>query len=392
MPRRTAGGAPSRTDAELLASRFHPGIRGEVRRQMRMSPRLADLARSFPGLLYAIASGYGSGEARREGVALVIAGAPMKQVAATLDVPLWLRRLPPEAFCGPLDAVARSESFARRIVNCLPASTSESPLWLESVCFASTAVHEDFAIWLAGQQVFAEPADPERLFAVLAVYAWFSGQPFKAAHNLMIVPWRPEISLETALCAAKSWLNRVRLVVQLRPGIIDDPWLQGGEVGNLQFVPLLTASELLEEAQTMHNCADQYADRIARDRCRLFGVRRKGGARVATMEVAQHQREQGFLEIAQLKARHNMPAPLEVWQAAHLWMGSQRGLRRAAPAVLPTRPLDNACWAQLLAPYREAKGGAPWLASHLTLNALAALDSDLAELARRAGVTSWLFT
>lgn len=142
----------------------------------------------------------------------------------------------------------------------------------------------------------------------------------------------------------------------------------------------------------MHNCADQYADRIARDRCRLFGVRRKGGVRVATMEIAQHPREQGFLEISQLKGRHNMPAPLEVWQAAHTWLGAQKGLRRAPPAVLPARALDNTCWTQLMAPYRDAKGGAPWLPAQITPSALSGLEADVADLARRAGVSSWLFT
>jgi hypothetical protein len=260
------------------------------------------------------------------------------------------------------------------------------------VCFAAEAVHDDFAIWLAHQQIYAEPADPRRLFAVLAAYAWFSGQPFRPAHSLMIVPWRSEISLETALCAAKSWLNRIRLLLLLRPGVVRDPWLEPGEAAGLQFVPLLDANQLLEEAQAMHNCADQYADRIARDRCRLFSVRRKGGARVATLEIGAHLREPGVLDITQLKARHNMPAPLEVWQAGHAWLAKQRGLRRVPPLSAPPRPIDADGWTRLMEPYRAKKSGAPWLARELTHSALADLDADLADLARRAGVSSWLFT
>ena len=103
-------------------------------------------------------------------------------------------------------------------------------------------------------------------------------------------------------------------------------------------------------------------------------------------------REPGVLDIVQLKARHNLPAPLEVWQAAHAWMASQKGLRRAPPLVLPTRPLDGAQWAALMQPYRAMKGGAEWLPTNLSLSSLATLDSDMADLARRAGVSSWLFT
>jgi hypothetical protein len=253
-------------------------------------------------------------------------------------------------------------------------------------------VHEDFAVWLAHQQIFAESGDPRRLFAVLAAYAWFSGQPFRTAYGLMIVPWRPEVSVETALCAAKSWLNRIRLVLLLRPGVIKDPWLEPGEAAGFNFVPLLDANQLLEEAQAMHNCADQYADRIARDRCRLFGVRRKGGTRIATLEIGAHMREPGVLDITQLKARHNMPAPLEVWQAGHAWLAKQRGLRRVPPLAAPPRTIDSAGWTRLMEPYRAKKGGAPWLPIELNHATLADLDADLADLARRAGVSSWLFT
>ena len=95
--------------------------------------------------------------------------------------------------------------------------------------------------------------------------------------------------------------------------------------------------------------------------------------------------------MVQLKARHNLPAPLEVWQAAHGWMSSQTGLRRAPPLVLPSRPLDGPTWSALMQPYRQHKAGAPWLPETLTLASLAQIDADMAELARRAGVASWLF-
>lgn len=379
-------------DLEHLARRFPADSRKEVRRLLRLSPRIIDLATVFPGALHAIASVHLPTDRRRQALELVLAGAALKQIANTLDMPMWLRRLPPEAFTGQVPPVPQSEPFSRRVVNCLPSTRSESALWLRSIAFASDAAHEDFAIWLAGQPLFATDGDPRRMFAILAAYAWFSGQPYKPAHSLMIVPWRPEISFETALCAAKSWLNRVRLTLQLQTGVITDAWLEPGEVMGLTFVPLLSAELLLEEAKAMHNCADQYADRIARDRCRLWSVRRRNGQRLATLEVGQHAREPGVLDIVQLKARHNLPAPLEVWQAAHAWMAGQQGLRRAPPLVLPSRPLDAAAWTTLMQPYRHQKNGAPWLPQTLTLAALAALDGDMADLARRAGVSSWLFT
>ena len=124
----------------------------------------------------------------------------------------------------------------------------------------------------------------------------------------------------------------------------------------------------------------------------MWSVRRRNGQRIATLEIGQHPREPGVLDLVQLKARHNLPAPLEVWQASHSWMSTQRGLRRAPPLSIPARPLDAAGWAQLMHPYRTAKGGAPWLPDPLTLAGLATIDADMADLARRGGVSSWLFT
>ncbi len=389
---RPLDGLEATGDVDALARRFAVEQRREIRRILRLSSRMVDLATIFPSALHAIADSEVSPDTRRQAMELVLSGSQLKEVAHALGLPMWLRRLPPEAFSGSIPKLPQSEVFARKIVNCLPQTRGESAMWLKSVAFAANAAHEEFAVWLAGQPLFGGESDPQRTFAVLAAYAWYSGQPYKPAHGLIMVPWRPEISFETALCAAKSWLNRIRLSLQLRPGVITDPWLTSGEHKGLVFQPLLSADQLLEEAQAMHNCADQYADRIARDRSRLWSVRRRNGQRLATLEIAQHAREAGVLDIVQLKARHNLPAPLDVWQAAHAWMSSQEGLRRAPPLVLPSRPLDVMLWATLMQPYRQQKDNAPWLPVSLTLASLATLDVDMAELARRAGVSSWLFT
>jgi hypothetical protein len=236
-----------------------------------------------------------------------------------------------------------------------------------------------------------EPGDPEKLFGLLAAYAWFSNADLARARGLIVVPWRPEMALDTAVCAAKSWLNRMRLVLQLRPGVLTDPWLEPGEARGFSFVPLLDHEAILAEAHAMQNCADQYADRLARDKCRLFSIRRRG-VRVATLEIGPHPREAGVLAISQLKARHNLPASAEAWQAAHTWMGGQRELKRASNGVPAERPFDSETWDALMAGYRARKNGAPWIPERANRDSFSILDSGIGELARRAGITSWLFT
>lgn len=377
-------------ELEAYALRFNARVRREVRQLMRADRRFSDLARVFPGAAVAIVTTSAPIADRRVALGLVQQGAPLKTVARTLSLPLWLRRLPPEAFAGPLGPLPQSETFARRVSARLPTGP-ESAFWLTSIGFAATAAGEDFALWLAEQPLFDEPGDAQRLFSILAAYAWFSSEPLCEAGGMIVVPWRHQVAFDTAVCAAKSWFNRMRVKLLLEKNPLPDGWMARGTANGYSFEPLLDACALLNEAQGMHNCADQYGDRLARDRCRLFSVR-KGLARVATLEIGPHQRETGVLAITQLKGRHNMPVPLEVWQAAYAWMATQAGIKRHPALVVPERALDNVAWDRLMAPYRRVKAGAPWIADTLTPGSIAALDTDMADLARRGGVTSWLFT
>jgi hypothetical protein len=376
---------------EALVQRYHVPVRREIRRLVRTSPRLADLASVFPGALYALAARRGPAATRLSALGLIESGAQLKTVARRLDLPMWLRKLPPEAFEALPAGLPQSEGFSRRIAARIPQNSRESAFWLTSVLFAHTACHEDFAIWLAEQPIFADAGDAEKMIAVVAAYAWYSNAPNTSAHKLIVVPWRPEISFDTALCAAKSWFNRVRLVLQLRPGTMIDTWLKSGSALGYTFEPLLDQEAILAEAQAMQNCADQYAERLVRDKCRLFSVRRNG-LRAATLEVGPHQREAGVLAITQLKARHNMAASIDIWQAAYTWMASQRDLKRVPPLSSCDRSFDQEAWAGLLQPYREAHAGAPWFDQSATHLMFAGFDADLCDLARRGGVSSWLFT
>lgn len=386
---KTVGDACETVEREI--QRFHAPLRRDVRRIVRSSPRLADLLTVFPGMLVALATRRGPSAGRLNAVAMIESGAQLKAVAKALDLPMWLRRLPPEALTALPADLPRSEGFGRRIACRIPRSTTESAFWLKCVLFAGQAAHEDFAVWLARQQVFTDGGNCEKLFGILAAYCWFSSEPEHAAHKLIVVPWRPEIAFDTALCAAKSWFNRVRLVTQLPEGVITDPWLKAGTCNGYTFEPLLDHAAILSEAQSMQNCADQYAERLVRDRCRLFSVR-KNSVRVATLEIGPHQREAGVLCVNQLKSRHNMPASTEIWQAAYAWMATQQTLKRLPGLAPAERFFDHGAWSALLAPYREAKNGAHWFDEDPSHLMFAGFDAELADLARRGGVSSWLFT
>lgn len=380
----------SAAEHEAQANRFAPDIRLNVLRICADCPRFADLMHAFPAAAYRIAARSAPIGEIDQALTLVHDGAPLRDVADVLGLPYWIRRLPPEAFRAPIPPLPGDAEFSRRIGNVMPRSPRTSALWLEAVGFGRLAAGEDFAIWLAGQPILEERGLTKEHFATLAAYAWHSSSRSTRAGRLILVPWHGEMAFDSALCSARAWLNRVRLVLQLKPGVVVDPWLTPGVALGMDFVPLLTAGDLLDEAAGMRNCADQFAERLVREKCRLFGLRRNG-ERIATLEIGQHVRETGVLDILQLKGRANAQASAEAWRAAHTWLAQQKSLLRQPVLAADDRRYDARTWTILMRPYRTARGGAPWLAEAMTSVAFGRLAGHLAELARRARVTSWLF-
>lgn len=387
---------PARSRAPALPAalsrqiaRFFPPVRAELRRILRSTERAADLVVVFPAVLHALASNHGDAAARTSALSMIAAGAPLRCVAQTLGLPMWLRRLPPEAFTGALTGLPTDEGFARRVPARLPARTCEAADWLEAVRFATRACHSDFALWVARHRLYPEArCSPYRL-VLLAAYAWHSLDSGHAASDLVMTRWRPEMAPDTAICAAKSWFNRIMLCVRLPAGKALDAWLEPGEADGLAFVPLTDCDAVLTEARAMSNCTDQYAAALTRNRCRLFSVRR-AGQHVATLEIVPHNRETGVLAIGQLKGRHNAPATLDVWQAAFRWMALQQRLFQM-PLGNATSGPDDAAWTALMAPYRAAHKGAHWLPASADDPLIDSIESALALLARDANIRSWLF-
>lgn len=401
-PQRRDAARPRPTHTRLPASvsrqvaRFALDARAPIRKLIRRTPAASDLAEVFPGLLFSLACQRNDEAACQDAERLLAGGAQLKSVARAVGVPMWLRRLPPDAFIrgvtGDLSQLPRGEAFSRRVATRVAPRPADAADWLAAVSFAARAVDEDFALWIARQRPDCHrPCVTSRL-AILAAYAWQAGNPGNEAADLVWTRWRPEMALETAVCAAQSWLNRLLAVLHLGEESEIDPWLTPAHIDGLEFVPLTRAKDLLAESRAMRNCTDQYAITLATGRARLFSIRREGGARVATLEIAAHPRERGALAIAQLKAHCNLPAPLDVWQAAHRFMALQSRLLEGHVARgAPLPPPDRERWQGLLADYRRAVGGAPWLPEDPADRQMTGMQLAHATLARECGVRSWLF-
>lgn len=363
----------SRTDVHVLArpasiqrqlERYRSDLRPPVGALAQRHVRLAELSRSFPALLAALArprAGFDPGPV----IASVIAGAPLGELSRLSGVPLWLRRLSPALVVAPLPQLPDSPFLASRIVNHFPRHPRQAVQWFSAVSDAALWAHEGFALWCA-QNFSYNPRRRRRRrrgqpFRLLCLWAWYSGRPETRGHALMETRWNPEIQLKAAQDAAWDWQEALGVEIQLAERPVDDLWHQPGRAGGYDFLPLRDVEDLRAEARAMHNCVRTYSDGLAHDLCRLWSVQ-KGGERIATLEVGRVG-QCPIPMLRQLCLKDNAEAPPEVWLAAHEWLGGQASYRFSAqPRHWSSMTPDTRAWRALWKPYWLAMRRIPtWL-------------------------------
>ena len=310
--------AASRRQRRLDA--FDPSCRRFVAELASCAQEIEDLADTFPALLFALVSGYGSPGQREQAFDLICAGASLREAADALGLPWWLRRLPPQAFVAPLAALPCDAEFSLRISNLLPRETRLAAGWLTRVGQALEAAGPEYALWIARQPDLANP--PNELFLFMGAWAWFNAKPGTLGHRLLRRPWTPDMSFKRACEELAAWRQRVRLIDCLGPGI-ESPWLADGQAAGFDFIALRTVDDFISESEALENCLDQYADQLYTGLTAVFSIR-KGPRRVACVEIGMHDEEVTMPTIVQLRAARNRRAPPDVWQATFAWLGGQR--------------------------------------------------------------------
>ncbi|MGY8664057.1 hypothetical protein Q3C01_17045 [Bradyrhizobium sp. UFLA05-109] len=335
-------------------------------------PRIADLAASFPALLFALTVPR-AGLDPAHALARAIDGIALADVAAAAGVPMWLRRLPPEAFVHPIKGLPDGELFRRQIANHIPRSPKLAPMWLQAVTDVAELAHEAAAVWIA-RECIREPRriKPARL-RLVSLWSWFSVEPATFGHALIDRPWMPNMHIGPALAAANDWRTKIALHANLGPQPIGDMWLESGHVAGYDFVPLNSISSISDEAVAMRNCLRTYGHNLAHNRSRLWSVRRNG-ERVATLQVACRYRDP-LPNIVELKGVGNKDVSRELWWAARRWLHTHDLSKiDMAQRKWGTAPLDRDTWLSLWRPYWLAKRRIPtWLPVLPSRDALEAL-------------------
>ena len=332
---RTKNGAAELHDSRAACrarrlKRFAPLFRDRIAGLTCCAPQAEDLADSFPGLLVALVSNVGTAEQRAVAFDTILSGGSIKAAAQQLALPLWLRKMPPEAFREPLRHLPGEAQFTAKITNFIPEKAHVAGDWLEQVSFADEACDSGFALWVAKHCGSVAPSRRRLVFLYMASWAWHSHQPATTGYRLIERPWSPKMGLRRATEELMRWRRRVDLACLLGDGI-ESAWLASGLHDGYEFVPLLTLDDFLDESSAMHNCLDQYADRLATGLIRIFSIR-QGGIPIADIEIGPTPAKSETPSIVQIKAKNNRQAPLAVWQAAHRWLESQD------LASLPRRP------------------------------------------------------
>jgi hypothetical protein len=342
---------------ERRLARYQPRFRPRVLALAARHPRLKDLALSFPALLFALAvprAGYD----RERVCARVIDGARLRELAAMTQLPLWLRRLPPEAFDGPIPLLPDGPFASRQIVNHIPRSPKKMSAWLNAMGVALAVADEGVAMWMARAWAKDSTQWARDSLRWICVWAWYARHVSHDPCKLK-TPWRPDLSLDSANGLASEWRSNIELYVQLGDEPLASVWLKPGYVGGFDIVPLLGYADVVDEAMAMRHCVRWYGTSLAENACRLWSIRRDG-ERVATFEIVQAN-DSPFLHIAQLKLADNKRAAAGIWNIAQMWLRAQDAACHEA-AYCPAPVAHAKAWRRMWRPYWLAKRRFPeWL-------------------------------
>ena len=355
-------GARNAAREELVERRlrsFRPDIQPAVRSLARRHSRLADLAVSFPALLFALAVPR-AGFKPEAAIALVIGGAPLAELARAADVALWLRKLAPPLLSRALPKLPDSHEFRRQIVNHLPNDAKLTTLWLDAVANAAAWADETLAIWVA-RNVLQDPKhDAIRRLRIISLWAWFSARPGTLGHRLIETTWSPVMQFASALDAASAWRTAAELYADLGDEVIADMWVQPATVDEYEFVPLRSFADLTEEGRAMRNCVQTYGYKLTHNCSRLWSIR-KHGQRIATLELARFGGDP-LLGVSELRSPANAEASVEVAWVVRRWLHAQDlAQMKATPRTWEDGSFNRAAWIALWKPYWIAKRIPDWL-------------------------------
>lgn len=325
--------------------------------QLAAHPRTAELLRTFPAACLAATDRRRPEPVRAEALRKARLGRPLSELAATLDIPLWLRRFPPEAFTRrpPLRLIAADPlpGFHRQLAKRAPSAVNRRAqrVWLTRLFTAAERGDPEFALWaaIAAANAPAQPVCPR----LIALYAFYSKRPGSEAGKLLQSYWTPNHSWRRAAAEAESWFLDLLFSIGLDFQGMSAETVTETEFADCRLTPLLSPTQLFEEGRAMRHCIAQYWRGVFDGRLLLFRIRAADGE-CANFEVRPGSLG-GPLRMVQMLGPHNRRPSPRLRDIAERWVSERLDAKRdrAFPLVLET---DQDIWSALWTPYWRAWG------------------------------------
>ncbi len=355
--------AASRTDAQERRIRnalqmYRKPFQTAVCHVAASHERLADLAVSFPALLFVIAVPHKDRDALSLRSA-VIAGLPLKVLAKMAKLPMWLRKLPPHGFDGVIGALPTNNFISAQLAHHVPVRKRDAEDWLRQVSLATCWGTDDFALWIAKRPVAEREKLRDTALCKLAMLAWFSSHPETRAGKLCKRHWHSKLDLKGAARRWSDWTPYINLELFLHL-VPSPPLLQQGQFGGFEFLHLGTTELIAEEAARMGNCIMGYGKDISQSGTELWSMR-KNGTSVATISIADDYNDL-LASITEIKGPGNSNVSRDVALVARRWFQSH-DIAAISPIAPPTR-VDGRVktWQCLFKPYWIFMGRLPsWM-------------------------------
>ncbi len=328
---------------------FQANIRPRIAAFTASTPALEDLADSFPGLLFALASNYNDGPSRERAIALTMQGVGLRQIGDALGLPLWLRRLPPAAYAELFAQMPLDADFGLRLGSFIPTDRRRAGCWLSGVSDAYLVGGREFALWTARAWASLTATVPSNRAQLVSAWYWFAHNYGTHGHALLRQSFDPQLSISAAVEEFNTWLKRVALVEWLGTGALE-PWIPDAKIGAYEFSMLRRAEDFIEAAAELDNCLEQFAPRLSNGVSTVARISRSGRI-VACIEIGLHDTDPAIPAIVQLRGHKNKRVTAEIWRKAYDWM-SHAPIEPFEPKRLTPSSTDRtAARQQLWEPY-----------------------------------------
>jgi hypothetical protein len=383
-------------DADEIAQRFPRGDRSAMRRFVVTSSAQADVAQQFPMLAFMLATRRVPARQREDAGCAIASGAPLQKVAAIVGVPMWTRLIPPASCVQPSVCLPNSAKFACQIRDVLKRRIDDDAdlrRWLCAVAQVHDAAGEEFALWLAARYPDGTAGDlPAGPLRTLVLWYLASKTARGQVRDMIHTCWRRDLSLETAVRAARNFARRIDLELLVGPRGVQDTWFPQDRVCDLDFLPLVNSTGIRDEALRNENCLDTYGQRLAKNELRLYSVRNREGRCVANVEISPTETFPIRPFMAQIKAPKNDPVAPFVNDIAEIWLQRQlamHGVPDMRRSKLPTP--DAQRWSWLIAPLKEAGQLPSWAERCPTSEELERTELEFSILGYRLHARGWRF-